>query len=121
MKRSILASLVGAHLTMFCWMIGTNNLPTNLQNWVKAIAFASIMGSSCGIASAIATKPRSEKTQIEIPSKPDEQIIIGRINKMIAEGSISPECGIEVREAIAHQVAQAMIKNSEYSHYPPVI
>lgn len=121
MKRSILASLLGAQLTMICWMIGTNNLPSNLESWIKAIAFASVMGSGCGIASAMVVNSQGQKAQVQLPTKPEEEVIIGKVNKMIAEGSISPECGIEIREAIAHQVAQAMIKNSEYSHYPPVI
>ena len=46
-----------------------------------------------------------------------DQIVIGRINKMIAEGAISPDIGIEIKEAIANQISEEILSEN----YPTIV
>lgn len=116
MKNSILYSLIAAQLITGGWMIITESFPSSVSDWARAISFSSVMGLGCGMASGLSLKlsgnQKKPKTNLS-----QEQIIIGRINKMIAEGAISPDVGITVKEAIANQISEEILSEN----YPPVL
>lgn len=115
MKNSILSSLIAAQLITGGWMVITESFPTSASDWARAISFSSFMGIGCGVASGLSLK-------LSVKSKPkanlsQDQIVIGKINKMIAEGAISPDVGIEIKEAIANQISEEILSEN----YPPVL
>lgn len=116
MKNSILSSLIAAQLITGGWMIITENFPSSVSDWARAISFSSFMGIGCGVASALSIKV-SGKPNLINEQKPKtnlshEQIILGKINKMIAEGAITPEVGVSVKEAIANQISEEIISEN---------
>lgn len=113
MKRNIFLSLVGSYATMAVWIMALQNVPTQPKDFFRAFGFASLMGIGCGVAVSLGSK--SDKiAKVEPPQKSEQQLMISEMNKLIAEGLVSPETGVEVKEAIAHKIAQDTIQNAQY-------
>lgn len=117
MKNSILSSLIAAQLITGGWMVVTESFPTSASDWARAISFSSFMGIGCGVASGLSLKIGKVKPSKKPTNLSQDQIVIGKINKMIAEGAISPDVGIEIKEAIANQISEEILSEN----YPTIL
>ncbi|WP_354635714.1 hypothetical protein [Planktothricoides raciborskii] len=103
MKNSIIYSLITAQLIPVVLMVVTGSFPDDFGDWVIVISFSSLMGIGCGLASSFSGYSAKYS---KLARKNQDQIVIAKINALIAEGAIKPEIGIEVKRAIVNQMSK---------------
>ncbi|KOR34046.1 hypothetical protein AM228_26355 [Planktothricoides sp. SR001] len=103
MKKSIINSLITAQIITLVLMIVTGSFPDDFVDWITVISVSSVMGIGCGLGSSFSG---SSAKHSKLARKNQDQIVIAKINALIAEGAIKPEIGIEVKEAIVNQMSK---------------
>ena len=122
MKRQFLSIFAGCSLGMFLYMAAVGNFPRTIEGIFKAAALTFFLSGSGAAAGTLALSTSSlKKSEIQISEKGNiDKMLLSKVNSLIESGAVSPDTGIEIQEAIAHEASEQLMREAKIA-YPPVI